>query len=238
MEQFFVRQYLKKKGMDPKLIEMVGKKSSRKETFNGQLQEAIKEKLIEKSRPSKKRVGRAEATGRDFAFEFRETKSKRRRIKLFFKLWFLNLKRRDIAIQNVFWAAVTLPPSFITDVVHSYEYKGGAYSDLKKIPIYIPKRLSKALQILLNPDTRGLVNWTDVVLSTGRKALQRFVIFQVLLSLLETILMLMYSDPKGTLKRKRLVNIAKKLKVEGADGMHMDQLRVAIAQKLVDINTK
>ena len=200
--------------------------------MNLDFSDTLREQVLSRSTKTKKREG---ATSRDLVRAFRETSSKRVKVKMFFKLWFIHAKSRRILIPNLFFTAIMLPNSFLTDVIQ-------ATKDIehKKITDFAPQTVQN-LATVLNHIIRGKsamlpTDWRDLVMKHTKKTISRIVSIQVILSLLETIMLLSFADKKqNNLSKAMLQQSLGKMGVDKSktDKMNMDQMRLELAESLV-----
>ena len=178
----------------------------------------------EQMAPSKGQKERKSAKANDYVLAFRKNKSKAKRTKLFFKLWFINLRDGSVTIVNIFWTVVNFPPAFIDDVVDALNE---TTEEKRK------RNVKEMLKIVFKKADREKIDLKNIVMKNTKRALKRFVRVQILLSLLETILLLAFSNKSGNLRKEQLVNLALSVGVHGASRMNMDQLNLMIADELI-----
>ena len=211
--------------------------------FTASLQQELTSRAKHKLGPTKKSQTRHSARVEDLILAFRDTTSKRRRSSIFFRLWFLNMKSRKIAVTNAIIVAALLPVDFMHDVIEKAgEQRAsiGKSTEMRPPPrilrmITPPQlvKLSNTLRIVLEmPHGKGKIIGSSVLDST-KAGIASFAVLQAGMALMETILRLYFSDSRGKQERPTLAKMATELGVAGADKMTMDQLRVSIAQQIV-----
>jgi len=192
----------------------------------------------------KERITRLAKQG-DFVRAYRTATTKKDRAKFFMKLWFLNLRSRDVVIGNALFLVTFLPNNFADsllrgipsspqqDMAAESPVTENLPSPMDKWMPGLVKKYVQILKIILNPD--GHLHWKDAVLTNSRQALTSLVGFQFFMSLLETVLELIFADKRGRQDRQKLMEVAKQVGIKNVNKMGMDQMRIQVAENLIQI---
>lgn len=167
-------------------------------------------------------------------------KTKRFRLKIALRLFFLNLSSRHLTVANAF---LVLPKISSRILEHL------ATTTSPREEAIVRRRLfGEALQILETEMTSDFATIAhelttykfegkqivDIVLKSSRDAIASMIVVQVVLALLQTIFELKFHDKEGRHQRKLLVKAAERRGISGVSSMNMDKLRVSLAHQLVD----
>jgi hypothetical protein len=162
-------------------------------------------------------------------------RTKRMRLKLFIRLWFVNMQRRDVSLINAIIILQQLPGHIIKIIeqrTHMAVTRGPG--------------LPEPLQMLETPATRDIATifrhlstavidrqtLREIVMQGTRDSVASIAAVQLILSLLQTLLDIRYHNAQGKQTKALLVTAAKKLNVKDAGKLNMDQLRVSVAYAL------
>lgn len=167
--------------------------------------------------------------------------SKIRRTKIFIQLWWINMSARHITATNLFFVLPQLP-SAILNRINSSRTEPLTSPALPELLSFfelggISRDVKTLVRAVLHHEIDGQT-LRDAVFSQGAAALTASIIVQVLLAFVQTVLELHFHKSDGKQNRALLLKVARGLGVESPAKMNLDQMRVSVAEALVDPRTR
>jgi hypothetical protein len=167
---------------------------------------------------------------------FETTPAKKSRLTLFFKIWGRNIRSRKISVAT---AMIVVPSATIfalTDLLYAPGVVRATVDEVK-VPRFLQMLGVKPVmieffKIVLKTKYRG-APITRIVLENTKSAIAAFVTLQVTLALLQTVMDIAVHNRYGEQKRESLVKLARALGVHDTSSMNADQLRISIADAMV-----
>jgi hypothetical protein len=214
--------------------------------LRAELKNSLVGKLKRNIGPGEKERRTRLAKQEDFVMAYRMATSRKRRVRLFVRLWFLNMKSRDIALGNVLLVVAYLPGDFTKKVLRGVDGRESTSKNRDTAGLNMPKPLRDwtpasiqafvdLLDLIMYPRGRNNVDWPGAVLSQTKQAVSQIVLYQVFISLLETVMVLVFSGPRERQERKHLLALAKGVGVKNTSSKNMDQLRLEVANGIIEM---
>lgn len=162
-----------------------------------------------------------------------DTANKRRRIRIFFKLWFANMKSRRLLITNVIYIIPQLPANILSYMEIPNNARKNAFpTSMRMLESPFSSDLATLFHHLLTTKYKN-EEIQSIVLRNSRDTIASMILVQAILSLIQTVLELRFHDARGRQERKMLNTMAGKLGIRKVSSLNIDQLRVMIAQQLM-----
>lgn len=162
------------------------------------------------------------------------TTSRRKRARIFFSLWWLNAKKRNLTLANLVFVLPQMPSSFLhylRDGQPSGERRPVLPARLHMLESEIAKDYVEVVRVIMSRKYSGRT-LAKHMLETSKDALAAMVVVQTMLSLLQTIFEVSKRDGDGRMQRRTLLAMAERCGLSSADTSkkNMDELRVMVAQ--------